>query len=260
MVSRILSGLIWVCVLVAVYPLPGWAWGAKGHRAISLVAERYITPETRYAVEELLDGETIAQASTWADEIKSDRKWDFASPWHYVNLDDGETYASAPKNPAGDVIEAIRRLRKVLEDPSQPRQKRAEALRFLIHLVADIHQPLHVGRRSDRGGNDVKVFWFGRETNIHAVWDSSMIDHWDLSYTELASFLKMPTEAERKRWRKDGVMDWARESIAYRPKIYEIGDGRLGYEYGYVHGPFLKQRLVQAGVRLAELLNDAFRK
>jgi hypothetical protein len=253
-----LSGLLVVGALLWAGAMPLCAWGAKGHRAISLVTERYISPETRYAVEDLLDGESIAQASTWADEIKSERKWDFASPWHYVNLDDGERYATAPKNPAGDVIEAITRLRTVLEDRTQPRQKRAEALRFLIHLVGDIHQPLHVGRRSDRGGNDVKVFWFGRETNIHAVWDSSIIDHWDLSYTELASYLKMPDEAQRKRWQQDDVMTWAEESIAYRAKIYEIGDGRLSYEYGYVHGSFLKQRLVQAGVRLAGLLNAVF--
>ncbi|MCW5965454.1 MAG: S1/P1 nuclease [Bryobacterales bacterium] len=247
-----------LCLQLALLCAPGFAWGPAGHRVVSVVAERYLTQETHRAVVELLDGESIAQASTWADEIKSDRKWDFASPWHYVNLDDDESYATAPKNPAGDVIEAITRLRAVLQDRNQPRKKRAEALRFLIHLVADIHQPLHVGRRSDRGGNDVKVRWFGRETNIHAVWDSDIINHWELSYTELATFLKMPTAAERAQWQKDGVQKWADESMAYRARIYEIGDGRLGYEYGYVHGPFLKQRLVQAGVRLAGLLNAAF--
>ncbi len=253
-----LRQLAFVCLLCLMTSVPALAWGPAGHRAISLVAERYLTPDTHKAVVELLDGESMAQASTWADEIRSDRKWNYAAPWHYVNLDDGESYARAPKNPGGDVIEAITRFRAVLEDRSQPRKKRAEALRFLIHFVGDIHQPLHVGRRSDRGGNDVKVTWFGRETNLHAVWDSAIINHWELSYTELAGFLKMPAEAEGRRWQKDGVLQWAQESMDYRQRIYEIGDGRLGYEYGYVHGPFLKQRLVQAGVRLAGLLNAVF--
>lgn len=253
---RIRAALMVLCGMAAV--MPATAWGPTGHRVVSVVTDRYLTEETRYAVRELLDGQSIAQASTWADEIKSERKWDYASPWHYVNLDDGETYASAPKNPGGDVIEAITRLRAVLQDPATPRHKRAEALRFLIHLVADIHQPLHVGRRSDRGGNDVKVQWFGRQTNIHAVWDSDIINHWELSYTELAGFLRTPGKAEVAQWQGDGVLQWAEESIAYRGKIYEIGDGRLGYEYGYVHGPFVKERLLQAGVRLAGLLNAVF--
>jgi hypothetical protein len=233
------------------------AWGSTGHRSIALVAERHLSPEARATIDRLLDGESMAAVSTWADEIKSERRWDFASPWHYVNIEDDETYATAPKNPGGDVIEAIIRLEKVLADRSQPAEKRAEALRFLIHFVADIHQPLHAGRRSDRGANDVEVFWFGRRTNLHAVWDSDIIRHWELSYTELAGFLRMPSDSQRMQWQADPVIKWAEESIAHRPRLYQIGDGRLGYAYAYNHGPYLKQRLVQAGIRLAGLLNRA---
>lgn len=250
------ANLVLSALLLAL-PCSVWAWGQNGHRAVGHIAEQYLTEEVRYTARRLLDGHSLADASTWADEIKSDPAWNFASPWHYVNVDDDETYATAPKSPGGDAIEAIERMRVTLKDRSQPRQKRVEALKFLIHLVGDLHQPLHFGRRSDRGGNDVKVKWFGHETNLHTVWDSSIIGSWELSYRELADSTDIPSAEERRRWQSDSVIVWANESFSYRKQLYEIGDGNLSYRYAYVHGPFLKKRIAQAGVRLAALLNEA---
>lgn len=238
-------------------PRPAGAWGQNGHRAIAHIAEARLTKDARRAARDLLDGRSMAEASTWADEIKSDPAWNFASPWHYVNVEDGETYQTAPKSPGGDAIQAIERMRQTLRDRSQPRQKRAEALKFLIHFVGDLHQPLHFGRRSDRGGNDINVRWFGRPSNLHAVWDSAIIQSWELSYRELADMAPLPSKSILKRWEKDPVLTWAAESFAYRTELYRIGNGKLGYRYSYVHGPFLKRRIAQAGVRLAALLNEA---
>ena len=252
--------LLPLALAVALLPSALNAWGARGHRAIGYIAEQHLREEIRYTVRELLDGDSLAEVSTWADEIKSDRAWNFASPWHYVNVDDDENYTTAPKNPAGDAIQAIARFREVLKDRSQPRAKRAEALKFLVHLVGDLHQPLHYGRRSDRGGNDVKVRWFGRESNLHSVWDSGIIDSWDVTSRELAEFVDVPGQDVQREWTKADVRAWANESFAYRQQLYEIGDGDLGYRYAYVHGPFLKQRIAQAGIRLAALLNEALRR
>lgn len=252
-----LSPLACLLAVLAFLPLPAGAWGQNGHRAIAHIAEKHLTEEVRYTVRQLLDGDSLAEASTWADEIKSDRDWNFASPWHYVNVEDDETYATAPKSPGGDAIEAISRMRITLKNPSQPRQKRVEALKFLIHLVGDLHQPMHFGRRSDRGGNDVKVRWFGKETNLHAVWDSEIIQSWELSYRELADMVDIPDAKTQAAWTRATVLQWAEESFAYRKQLYDIGDGDLGYRYAYVHGPFLKQRIAQAGIRLAAVLNEA---
>jgi hypothetical protein len=257
---RALIPLCCLLALLAALPRPAFAWGQNGHRAIGHIAEQHLTEEVRYTVRQLLDGDSLAEASTWADEIKSDRDWNYASPWHYVNVEDDETYATAPKSPGGDAIEAIARMRATLKDRSQPRRKRVEALKFLIHLVGDLHQPMHFGRRSDRGGNDVKVRWFGKETNLHAVWDSDIIQGWELSYRELADMVDIPDAATRAQWGKAPVLQWAEESFAYRKQVYEIGDGDLGYRYAYVHGPFLKQRIAQAGIRLAAVLNQALRR
>lgn len=241
-----------VCLLV---PESVWAWGANGHRCIAHVAESHLRPSALQEVRQLLDGASMAKVSTWADEIRSDPDWNYVAPWHYVNIDDDERYAPAVKSPGGDVIEAIRRFSDVLKDRKQPKAKRADALRFLIHFVGDIHQPLHVGRRRDLGGNKVEVTWFGKPSNLHSVWDNGIIRHWDLSYMELAAFLDVPSEQERRRWQEDGVVTWAEENLAVRKDIYRLGNRKLGYAYAYRHSPLVRRRLLQAGVRLAGLLN-----
>src|SRR6185436_16787133 len=120
-----------------------------------------------------------------------------------------------------------------------------ESLRMLIHLVGDIHQPLHVGRPGDRGGNDVKLKWFGSDSNLHRVWDSDMIDGTRLSYTELAESLYKPNAAEVKTWQGTSVRDWASESIGLRKQVYDIGDGKLGYQYQYKYFNIARDRMAQ---------------
>jgi len=131
---------------------------------------------------------------------------------------------------------------------------------MLVHLVGDIHQPLHVGCCDDQGGNKVKVKWFGRDTNLHGTWDSNMIDDTKLSYTELASYLDEPDQPTINAWQKNSVLDWAGESMGVRKQVYEFGDGNLSYKYSYKNLPLVKQRLLQAGIRLAGLLNDIYGK
>ena len=131
---------------------------------------------------------------------------------------------------------------------------------MLVHLVGDIHQPLHVGKPGDRGGNDVKVKWFRSDSNLHRVWDSDMIDDTKLSYTELALSLGTPDKATVARWQKTSIRDWATESMNYRPQVYDIGDSNLSYKYSYKYLGAAKDRLLQAGVRLAGLLNQIYGK
>jgi hypothetical protein len=124
--------------------------------------------------------------------------------------------------------------------------------------VGDIHQPLHVGCCDDNGGNKVKVKWFGRDTNLHTVWDSNMIDDTKLSYTELASYLDEPDQATIIDWQKKSVRHWADESKTFRKQVYEIGDGSLSYKYSYKNLPVVKERMLQAGIHLAAILNEIY--
>ena len=196
--------------------------------------------------------------STWPDDIRSDPGWTQATPWHFISIDDGETLETTARDPAGDALEAIERFTAVLRDPQASRPAKQEALRFLVHFVGDIHQPLHVGRRADRGGNSIKVMWFKEETNLHSVWDSGMIDNERLSFSEFAAFIDHPTLQELQGWQGSPPAEWANESKTLRDRVYQIGDGKLGYEYAYKNIPTVKRRLLQAGVRLAGLLNSIF--
>lgn len=239
-------------------PGPAFAWGPTGHRVVGRIAERHLSEAAARGVAAILGSESLAQAATWPDEIRADPAWDKAKPWHYVSLDDGESYETAAKSPDGDVVEAIGRFTKVLQDPRAEAEQKVEALRFLVHFVGDVHQPLHAGRRGDQGGNGIQVTWFNEATNLHAVWDEKIIESEKLSFSELAGFIDHPTASEIKAWQNSVVLDWVRESMDLRPRVYDLGDGKLSYVYAYRNAPFVHRRLLQAGVRLAGILNSLF--
>jgi len=233
-------------------------WGAIGHRIVGRIAEQHLSAEARQQLQALLGPESLAQVSTWLDEIRADPAWNHAAPWHYVNIGDDETYETAPKNPGGDVVEALQRFTTVLRDPQASQQDKVVALKFLVHFVGDIHQPLHVGRRDDQGGNLIQVRWFGEPSNLHKVWDEQLIEAEKLSFSEFAAFLAPPTAAEVVTWQQSTVLAWVREAMHLRPQVYDIGDGQLGYPYRFKQMPTVKERLLRAGVRLAGLLNTMF--
>ena len=257
-ISVVLSVLLWTTSAMA--------WGQNGHRIVGKIAENHLTPEARQAVADLLGAETLARASTWPDEIKSDRSWRHASPWHYINVEPGETFEDATKNPNGDILEALAQFEAVLRDAGSSKQAKAEALRFTVHFVGDIHQPLHAGYGKDRGGNDIKVNWFGEPTNLHAVWDTELIEYESLSYTEFAAFIDHAKTAQINTWQQAPALEWAKESRALLEDVYEVGNNlseenslpNLGYSYTFKNKSTLQQRLLQAGIRLAGVLNAIF--
>jgi hypothetical protein len=235
------------------------AWGPTGHRVIGHVAEEHLSPKARKAVQEILGHESLAMASTWMDEVRSDTAYDHTRDWHWVTIPDGETYAQSEKNPKGDVVEAIDRMKASLKDRSTSLEDKRRDLRFLIHLIGDLHQPLHVGRGDDRGGNQFQVRWMKQGSNLHRVWDSGIIDLQELSYTELAQSLAPVTAREKGEWQRGSSAQWAEEAMQWRPQIYAVEKGdELGYEYSYLNWPLVKDQLRKGGVRLARVLNEIF--
>jgi hypothetical protein len=235
-----------------------FGWGQTGHRAMGLIADKHLSKKARKAIERVLKGESLAMTSTWMDEIRSDSTYDYASDWHWVTIPDGTTYEASEKNKKGDVIAAIERLIEELKSKKFNGKEEQERLKMLVHLVGDIHQPLHVGLGPDRGGNGIKVMWFRADSNLHRVWDSDMIDDKGLSYSELATWIGPPTAAELATWQKASVRDWATESMGYRKQVYDYGDGKMGYQYSYKYFKIVKLRLLQSGVRLAAVLNEIY--
>jgi hypothetical protein len=244
--------------LLLTMPSAVFAWGPTGHRVVGRIAMHHLTDEAARAVTCILGPEGLDQVSTWPDEIRADPNWSKSAPWHFISIDDEETLETTQRDPAGDVLEAIQRYTAVLRDPQASQPSKQEALKFLVHFVGDLHQPLHVGRRADRGGNSIKVTLFGQDTNLHSVWDVGLIESDKLSFSELAGFLDHPTLQEIQTWQGSTPADWAAESKAVRDQVYAIGDGKLSYDYAYKEMPLIRRRLLQAGVRLAGLLNSIF--
>lgn len=241
---------------------PGRAWGPLGHRAVAHIAEAHLSPEARAEVRAILGRESLADASMWPDEVRRTPEWKHSAPWHFVDFADHETYATAAKNPDGDVVVALTTMRKILADRHRSREERRVALRFIAHFVGDVHQPLHVGRVEDRGGNDIEVLWFGEPTNLHRVWDQGLLGPSRLSSRELARLLLLwPSRKNVATWQRDDLATWVAESHALRPRVYRLGGGigkpRLGWAYMVRLQPVAEHRLLQAGIRLAGWLNQS---
>jgi hypothetical protein len=262
--------VVWALVLALQSATPAWAWGRLGHRVISRLAEQHLTPKAKAGIAALLaEGESIADASTWADEQRRDLPE--TAPWHYVDVPldepkyDPKWSGDDPKK--GCVVAKINEFRATLEDPNKTVEEKRFALRFLIHCIEDMHMPMHVGDNFDRGGNDTQVSFFDEGTNMHSLWDGGMIrrvseseDVWLKELTVLPSLQSNDTTAQTS------VEDWATESLWAAREAYQdpttgmrIKSGaKLGDQYFNKNLPVARARLYQAGGRLAAVLNECF--
>jgi hypothetical protein len=249
-----------ILVLMIVLFGKSFAWGPTGHRAVGLIAEKHLNAKAKKKLKMLLGTHSLAYISTWMDDIRSDSTHEDMSDWHWVTIETGKTYKDSPKNPKGDAIATIERMISELKSGKLSRDKQIEAIKILTHLIGDIHMPLHVGCCDDQGGNKVRVKWFRTESNLHRVWDSDMIEDTKLSYTELVNYIDEPDVLTAAKWQKQNLLDWVSESMSYRKQVYAIGDGNLGYKYSYKNLDTVKLRLIQAGIRLAGVLNEIYGK
>lgn len=235
-----------------------FGWGKTGHRIVGEVAETYLTKNAKLQIKKILGHHDLAYVSNWADEIKSDPNWSHAWDWHFCTIPNGESYEHGKYK--GEAIEKVNEFISALKNKKTPLEEKRIALKFLVHLVGDLHQPLHVGRKNDKGGNDIKVKWFWEETNLHSIWDSKLIDHQQLSYTEYTEFLLMNMDRGNIReWQGDTLMTYVYESQQYRDQCYDFSEDNLKWEYFYKNHALLDLRLVQAGARLSGTLNRIFK-
>lgn len=241
------------------------AWGQTGHRVVGAIAETYLTRKAKTAIKEILGNESIAMASTWADFIRSDSNFNYLSSWHYVNVKQGlgkDEFINYLKNDTiADAYTKINFLVNELKNKQLETQKKVMYLRLLIHIVGDVHQPMHAGQSEDLGGNRVKVLWFGEPANLHNVWDEKMVESQKLSYTEYCNAINYTTKKQRLEWQKQPLSEWLYESYQIAGQLYnEITqpDQKLSFRYTFDHIDTVNERLLKAGVRLAGLLNEIF--
>lgn len=235
-------------------------WSKTGHRVVGEVAQENLTKRATKEIAEILDGQTLADASTFGDEIKADSMYRKFSAWHYVNYPEDKKYGDEPPSTQGDLMTGIEKCIEMIEDENSTKADKAFYLKMLVHLIGDLHQPMHVGRLEDKGGNDIQVKWFNKGSDLHKVWDSNMIDDYGMSYTELASNLPHLSNIQKKAIQKGNIYDWVEESQDLANKVYgsvEMGE-KLYYRYSYDWWNTVEIQLEKGGLRLAKVLNVLF--
>ncbi len=262
------------------FPLTSLGLGPIGHRAVGLIAEANLTPQARMAVNQLLSNQvrgqqTLAGVANWADMVRGEGKvYQQANWYHFEKMEEGMNYINHLKimpqeqRLKGGTVTAILAAFDVLRSPTTPVQERADSLKFLVHFMGDIHQPLHSGRNEDMGGNQIPVNWFGTPTNLHAIWDSGLIvvghkdiliptepvENQSVAYARylITKFSKVSVDY---RMNTEG---WLNESIFLRTVAYNQTYATNQPLYLSVTLPYVDFRVYQAGIRLAAALNQIF--
>lgn len=255
-----------ILLLFAYLPLHSLAWGVLGHRIVGQIADSYLTKKAKASIAAILGNESVAISSNWADFIKSDPAYKYLSNWHYVNLKAGltqnEVISLLETDTAANAYTKINFLVRELKNINLPQADKIMYLRVLIHLVGDIHQPLHVGRLDDLGGNKIRVLWFNDPYNLHQIWDEVLINFQQLSYTEYVSAINFTSKEQRKSWQQEPMSVWFYQSYQQAEKIYADVKGteeKLGFQYNFKYKSILDEQLLKGGVHLAGLLNAIFK-
>jgi S1/P1 Nuclease len=265
-------------LLLILIPTPSFGWGPEGHRIVGDIAQTRLTPTARLRVKELLGNDDLAAVSVWADDIKGERPETFG--WHFVDIPRDasgfseardcyradEKHAYALPDHHNCVVDRIAMFQQVLADRNAPRQDRIEALKFLVHFVGDVHQPMHAMGEA-RGGNDIHVVEFGSSQcgnhacNLHSAWDMGLIEHTRLSERQYVSKLNQLIASRGLTRRAEGTpADWANESFLLAEKVWVNDGGAVDEAYYENDIGIVNRRLALAGIRLASLINQALGK
>lgn len=255
-----IKGFCIVLILSLVISQKAMAWGATGHRAIATVAYEHLDKKVKANIKTLLGDDFIPYFSNWADEVRSIEGHQFAELRHYVNMPFGVKYQDSDKHQDGDIVTILNEMVSQLKDENSTKEEKADALKIIIHLMGDIHQPMHVGLEEDLGGNLIEVKWFGKPTNLHRLWDEGIIEHSQLSYTELAHFSQIEAKLKGEDVSDANFVECVDETRKITKQIYnKLGDKNFGYAYYREQMPIVLNQVNKAGIRLAYMLNKVLR-
>lgn len=251
--------LVGLCLLFA---RGVFAWGQKGHDVTAYIAECHLTPEAAEKVHKALGGYSPVYFANWLDFASYWPEYAYSKTWHYLNVDEGKTIETMPKNPKGDVLKAVTEITEKLKSGKLTPDEETLNLKMLVHLVGDMHCPMHLGRLSDLGGNLRPVRFFDRETNLHSVWDTNLpeaVRNW--SYTEWKEQIDRLSRRGDRRNHGRRAADWVKETHDICKEIYASSPEGTKIEYDYIfkYTPVIEKQFLRGGHRLARLLNEIYR-
>ena len=241
-----------------------YSYGVTGHRVVAEIAENHLSNKARKNLKKIIGNQKLAYWANWPDAIKSDTTgvWKQTDTWHYVNISpqaDLKSFSDSLQAQTGpNLYTQIKTLSAQIKDKKTSAKDREIALRFLIHLVGDSSQPMHVGRAGDLGGNTIKLKFFGENTNLHSLWDSKLVDFQKYSYEEFAKVLDVKSKEEVREIQSGTLEEWFYDSHLKANNIYAnaVADKSYSYDYNYKYTPLLERQLLYGGLRLAKILND----
>jgi len=254
--KKFFCGIAAVCIAIGLV-----SWGRTGHNVIGRIAANHLTDKAKAGVAALLGNETLADVASWADDTR-DRS---TASWHFINVETGLSFDDFKSQVTGkvDVYTALLKEEGILADDKASREDRVNALKYVVHFVGDIHQPMHVSRAEDKGGNTIQVQYDGQGTNLHSLWDTKMLEHAGLSEAQLAQNFDKSTPAQITKWQNDPQIVWAWESYQISSQLYaeiEKNGTNIDDAYYKAHMPIVENRIEKAAIRLAGILNTIFAK
>lgn len=237
-------------------------WGQKGHDIIAFIAQNHLTAPTAAAVDSLLDGYSLVYWANWLDNASHTQDYAYTKTWHYKNIDAGKTFENAPKIKEGNIVDAIYEQVEILNNDQSSKDDKGLALKMVVHFLGDIHQPMHMGHASDKGGNYHKVRFFKSPTNLHTVWDTNILEAahaW--SHTEWQQEIDRLTPDQQREYVLNGNPNvWGKETYELCKEIYDTTapESNIEYDYISVWTPIIETQLEKGGLRLADVLNSVF--
>ena len=246
---------------IAIISFSAFPWGQKGHDITAAIAERHLTKTAKEAITKLLDGKSIIYWANWLDNASHTDEYAYTKTWHYKNIDAGIYYDNAPLLETGDIVRAIKQQTETVRNPKAPEDSKQLAVKILVHLIGDIHQPMHLGHASDRGGNNWHITYFGKDLNLHSLWDGSLPEaahRW--SYTEWTDQIDRTTPEEEQDIVNGSPSDWGKETYEICTKVYEETPQHTDVSYDYIAKwtPTVERQFLKGGLRLADILNSLF--